>query len=856
VSNKWRRLIFYPFIVGVILSIIVVLLFIHIFPAIELEVVENVQLKNNCSIFYSDCDHDGYSEKFNYCSYDRLFPQTLFMYNYKEQLKGLWNVHEDPFGNDPLFVDNYNSDRTSEIFLFTQNLDSVFLYIFDSANDKKHITYRKFISDKAENSKLEILPLGLFLMNDDQFKDFVFIIRSPVIPELNKVAFYDIHEQKVHFSSSFNAYLKKPFIVDDLNHDDKVEIVVSNQSIAKEMQEEESTFVVLNNQLKNCFNRVVFKGAPSQVTVSVVDTEKEKHIAVIHSSLVHETFFNTFMFYDLSGKRVDEKIMNEKSEVKLLDIPEKREEIFVLSNNKCMVKDKNFETLYDVDFYSDTVEFIKALDINGDNNKEFIFKDKHHIYFVSNNLKHIKNLKISPANNIMVSSMLMAGSKPDISLQAGKQWIILNYSENNSFLTSYVFYLAIFFIIIAFVFFSFRLFSFIKSRRKKASDLEYEISELDAKMLQEINDTHGKSKVSIDEVLIKSKMNVQDKMECTSVDVRKQLDSLVFENYKSKIKYSIFPEYWGGFPSEFCVDLNAIIKRIVGAIDHLNCETNIELIKHKNCLNISIEIQSAEENKGKVFESLITVRKQMNQDRAFEIEEIQHVGIVVNLSFDIETEHFKQTKVEKVKVIIAEDHDVSLFGLTSLFKTKEDIEIVGTARNGMEVLKILESKKANIVITDISMPGMDGIELTEKLQKDYPAIKVIVFTMYMENWFVEQLIQNGAKAFVSKSSKINELIEAVRKVNEGGNYYCPQFKSKFGFNGSSTNSNKLESLNRSEMEILKLYAENLNKEKIASRLSINPKTFDAFVSNILLKLNAAGEEELKKIAKMQKFVSE
>ncbi len=133
---------------------------------------------------------------------------------------------------------------------------------------------------------------------------------------------------------------------------------------------------------------------------------------------------------------------------------------------------------------------------------------------------------------------------------------------------------------------------------------------------------------------------------------------------------------------------------------------------------------------------------------------------------------------------------------------------------------------------------------------DYPKIKVIVFTMYMENWFVEQLVNNGAKAFVSKNSNINELVGAVRNVFEGHNYYCPQFKSKFGFKTNGNNdSKKLDSLTKSELQIIKYYAENLNKNQIAQELDVSNETIDTFLANILLKLNAGDEDEIVRIAK-------
>ena len=110
--------------------------------------------------------------------------------------------------------------------------------------------------------------------------------------------------------------------------------------------------------------------------------------------------------------------------------------------------------------------------------------------------------------------------------------------------------------------------------------------------------------------------------------------------------------------------------------------------------------------------------------------------------------------------------------------------------------------------------------------------------------------------FVSKNSKIIELIGAVRNVYEGSNYYCPQFKSKYGFNGTTSPEKKLDSLTRNELEIMKCYADNMNRNQIAEKILVSRETIDSFVANILLKLNAGDEEEIVRIAKRQKYISE
>jgi DNA-binding NarL/FixJ family response regulator len=130
--------------------------------------------------------------------------------------------------------------------------------------------------------------------------------------------------------------------------------------------------------------------------------------------------------------------------------------------------------------------------------------------------------------------------------------------------------------------------------------------------------------------------------------------------------------------------------------------------------------------------------------------------------------------------------------------------------------------------------------------------------MYMENWFVEQLLNHDVKGFVSKSSKITELIHAVHNVNDGLNYYCPQFKAKFGVQSVQTENknHKLDSLTNYELQIMKQFADDLKKKEIAQKLNLSNEMMDSMIANILLKVNAANEYEIIQIAKRQKFVSE
>ncbi|PLX14740.1 MAG: hypothetical protein C0597_09605 [Marinilabiliales bacterium] len=317
-----------------------------------------------------------------------------------------------------------------------------------------------------------------------------------------------------------------------------------------------------------------------------------------------------------------------------------------------------------------------------------------------------------------------------------------------------------------------------------------------------------------------------------------------FKGVNKQVKKSIIEFY------ESCVNFIADFS--------VNHKLNVQIIEHSKYINILFEVEELFIEKEELTNNALLKTILEKVHGKMEMANISNYGTIINASVPLDLKHPDNSKADKrTRIIIAEDHDVSLFGLISLFKTKEDIEVIGTAKNGMEVLKLLETEDTDIVITDISMPGMDGIELAESLKNKHPQIKVIVFTMYLENWFVEQLINHGAKVFVSKNSKATELVSAVRSVMEGNNYYCPQFKSKFGFKGANNGiTQKLDSLSKNELHIIKQYAENLSKEQIAEKMDISPKTMDNFIANILLKLNAGDEDEIIHIAKKQKFISE
>jgi len=206
----------------------------------------------------------------------------------------------------------------------------------------------------------------------------------------------------------------------------------------------------------------------------------------------------------------------------------------------------------------------------------------------------------------------------------------------------------------------------------------------------------------------------------------------------------------------------------------------------------------------------------------------------------------------KLRVLLAEDHDVTLYGLMSLFKSNNDMEVVGTAKDGYEVLSKMKEAIPDVVVTDIAMPEMDGIELTARLRKEFPDVQIVVFTMYMENWFVERLLRNGVKAMVSKSSSIHELVHAIQASVSKSSYFCPRFREKFGLEIQLTDEGVkriTKQLSITEFHILHLLKQKSAKTTLSDELGLKMETVDMLLANLMLKLNAADLNELERIAR-------
>jgi len=205
-----------------------------------------------------------------------------------------------------------------------------------------------------------------------------------------------------------------------------------------------------------------------------------------------------------------------------------------------------------------------------------------------------------------------------------------------------------------------------------------------------------------------------------------------------------------------------------------------------------------------------------------------------------------------VKVVIADDHAMVRDGLKMILEAQDDIEVVGSAANGREALGLAELHRPDVVLMDISMPVLNGIEAARLLGKLLPATKVIVMSMHNTSEHIYRAIQAGAKGYLLKESAGDELIEAVRAVVKRQNYFGSGVEVPAGMLGPECQSiqkkSPLDSLSQREREILQQVAEGRSSAEIASLLSLSPKSVDTYRSRIMVKLGVTSSSALIKFA--------
>ena len=207
----------------------------------------------------------------------------------------------------------------------------------------------------------------------------------------------------------------------------------------------------------------------------------------------------------------------------------------------------------------------------------------------------------------------------------------------------------------------------------------------------------------------------------------------------------------------------------------------------------------------------------------------------------------------KIRVLVTDDHAIVRDGISALLALTGDIEAVGEATNGREALELVKKLAPDVVLMDIAMPLMDGLEATRRIHKESPQTRVIVLTQYEDREYVLPVIEAGASGFVSKTAASSELTAAIRSVYRGDSFLSPSIArllvedyrqmAKVG-----KRQDMSEQLTAREREILKLLAEGHSTHQIARMLVISPKTVERHKTNLMAKLDIHNRLDLFKYA--------
>ena len=216
--------------------------------------------------------------------------------------------------------------------------------------------------------------------------------------------------------------------------------------------------------------------------------------------------------------------------------------------------------------------------------------------------------------------------------------------------------------------------------------------------------------------------------------------------------------------------------------------------------------------------------------------------------------------MKKIRVLIVDDHTLVRDGIKALLALAMDIEVVGEAANGMEALEKVKEFVPDVVLMDLAMPIMGGLEATRRIRKEFIGTKVLALTQYDDVDYVVPVIEAGAQGFITKMSAFSELATAIQAVYSGESYLSPsaatalveEFQVKRGAEGRK---DPYQQLTNREREVLKLLAEGYTAREIAGMLVVSPKTVEWYRTSLMKKLNIHNKTDLIKFAIRKRVIT-
>ena len=207
-----------------------------------------------------------------------------------------------------------------------------------------------------------------------------------------------------------------------------------------------------------------------------------------------------------------------------------------------------------------------------------------------------------------------------------------------------------------------------------------------------------------------------------------------------------------------------------------------------------------------------------------------------------------------IKVLIADDHTMFVDGIESLLKTEKTIEVVGKCFDGLAVFDEMDKKEIDVLLLDINLPGMNGIDVCKKLTSTHPKVRVLALSMHNDESFVSEILKNGAMGYILKNTGKSELVSAIEKVSQGHTYFSKEVTETImrSLVNERRRSRKTALsapiVSRREKEVLTLIVKEFTTQEIAEELHISLKTVESHRRSLLTKLNVRNTAGLVRVA--------
>jgi len=209
-------------------------------------------------------------------------------------------------------------------------------------------------------------------------------------------------------------------------------------------------------------------------------------------------------------------------------------------------------------------------------------------------------------------------------------------------------------------------------------------------------------------------------------------------------------------------------------------------------------------------------------------------------------------KPETIKVVVVDDHPLVIEGLRSTLGEDNTIDVVECFENAKGLFAFLKRKVANVVVLDVNLPDMNGVEICEKITHKYPHLKIVGLSTYNDPSIIKQMVKNGAKGYLLKNVTSKELAAAIHQIHDGQSYFSSEIQKILA--DSIFDNNAIPKLTRREKEILKLVSEGTTTPLIAKQLNISPLTVETHRRNLIQKMGVTNAAQLVKMAIEQKLI--